>query len=248
MLAFHYGTALELSTLCGLELEDELLEPTRRYLAMAGGRAAPLDAAAAAAHFSRAESVIAEASRPKRWLLSRRARRRLRRRAPLLVGAGAVIATATVLALAIWAFALSDTSGSARAGSGPKTLTETQIANKYGQSVVRIPMDVPVMTGSALSWRHLALSGVVVSADGLIFTSGVPLMDFVIPYKEGGAAGGLPDPVWRRPASWAPVFADVEYFGDQGQYHRAKGVFLSSNGDAGVLGSNPAASLSIPCR
>ncbi len=50
ILAFHYGTALDMATSCGLfELEDELSEPTARYLALAGGRAAPLDAAAAAA-------------------------------------------------------------------------------------------------------------------------------------------------------------------------------------------------------
>ena len=69
LLAYHYGTALEMATSCGLDLEDELLEPTSRYLALAGGRAAPLDASAAAAHFARAERVTAEASRPRRWLL-----------------------------------------------------------------------------------------------------------------------------------------------------------------------------------
>ncbi len=42
ILAFHYGTALEMANSCGLfELEDELAEPTTRYLALAGGRAAP---------------------------------------------------------------------------------------------------------------------------------------------------------------------------------------------------------------
>ena len=61
ILAYHYGTALELATSCGLDLEDELLEPTGRYLALAGGRAAPLDASAAAAHFARAERVTVEA-------------------------------------------------------------------------------------------------------------------------------------------------------------------------------------------
>ena len=48
ILAYHYGTALEMAGSCGLfELEDELSEPTARYLALAGGRAAPLDSAAA---------------------------------------------------------------------------------------------------------------------------------------------------------------------------------------------------------
>ena len=107
VLAYHYGTALEMAASCGLfELEDELSEPTTRYLEMAGGRAAPLDATAAAAHFARAERVADEAARPKRrWLLSRRTRRTLRRRAPLLVAGAAVIAVAAVAALAIWAFA-----------------------------------------------------------------------------------------------------------------------------------------------
>ena len=107
VLAYHYGTALDMAASCGLfELEDELAEPTTRYLALAGGRAAPLDATAAAAHFARAERVGDEAAKPKRrWLLSRRTRRTLRRRAPLLVGAAAVIAVAAVAALAIWAFA-----------------------------------------------------------------------------------------------------------------------------------------------
>ena len=115
VLAYHYGTALDMAASCGLfELEDELSEPTTRYLEMAGGRAAPLDASAAAAHFARAERVADEAAKPKRrWLLSRRTRRTLRRRAPLLVGAAAVIAVAAVAALAIWAFAPSKTPSSA---------------------------------------------------------------------------------------------------------------------------------------
>ena len=85
------------------------------------------------------------------------------------------------------------------------------------------------------------MSGVVASQDGLIFTSGQPFMNFVIPYKVGGAAGGLPDPVWKRPASWAPIFATVEYIGDQGQYHKVKGVFLTAYapGDAAVVKVDP---------
>ena len=62
VLAFHYGTALEMANSCGLfELEDELAEPTSRYFELAGGRAAPLDATAAAAHFARAQRVADEA-------------------------------------------------------------------------------------------------------------------------------------------------------------------------------------------
>ena len=143
VLAYHYGTALELASSCHLELEDELMEPTNRYLALAGGRAAPLDATAAAAHFARAEQVSAEAARPRRWLLSRRTRRTLRRRAPLLAGAAAVIAVAAVAALAIWAFMPSRTSGSAGASAAAKTMTPAEIADKYGPSVVSITTRTP---------------------------------------------------------------------------------------------------------
>ena len=122
------------------------MEPTSRYLALAGGRAAPLDATAAAAHFARAERVATEAQRPRRWLLTRRTRRTLRRRAPLLVAAAAVIAVAAVAALAIWAFAPSKTPNPADAKpSGPVTMTPSQIEKKYGTSVVRITATVPVV-------------------------------------------------------------------------------------------------------
>ena len=110
----------------------------------AGGRAAPLDAAAAAAHFARAERVADEAARPKRrWLLSRRTRRTLRRRAPLLVGAAAVITVAAVAALAIWAFMPSKTPSSADASGAPKTMTAEQIASTYGAGVARITARLP---------------------------------------------------------------------------------------------------------
>ena len=75
VLAFHYGTALEMAGAAGLfELEDELAEPTTRYLELAGGRAAPLDASAAAAHFARAERVADEAPSPSGASSSRGAR------------------------------------------------------------------------------------------------------------------------------------------------------------------------------
>jgi class 3 adenylate cyclase/S1-C subfamily serine protease len=167
VLAFHYGTALELASSCGLALEDELMEPTSRYLALAGGRAAPLDAAAAQQHFARAERVAAEALRPRRWLLSRRTRRTLRRRAPLLAAAAAVIVVAAVAALAIWAFAPSKTPS-----SGPKTMTPTEIADKYGPSVVRIttPKLSPEAAETIESSRIVG-SGFMATKDGLIATS-----------------------------------------------------------------------------
>ena len=31
LLAYHYGAALEMATSCGLDLEDELLEPASRF-------------------------------------------------------------------------------------------------------------------------------------------------------------------------------------------------------------------------
>ena len=169
VLAYHYGTALDMAASCGLfELEDELSEPTTRYLEMAGGRAAPLDAAAAAAHFARAERVADEAAKPKRrWLLSRRTRRTLRRRAPLLVGAAAVIAVAAVAALAIWAFAPAKTPSGAA-----KTMSAAQIAAKYGSSVVRIttPPMPPSATGKKKPSRIVG-SGFMATKDGWIVTS-----------------------------------------------------------------------------
>ena len=106
VLAYHYGTALESAGAAGLfELADGLEEPTTRYLELAGGQAAPLDSAAAAAHFARAERIAQEAARPKRrFLLSRRTRRTLKRRAPLLVAAAAVIAVAVAVSLAVYQF------------------------------------------------------------------------------------------------------------------------------------------------
>ena len=70
VLAFHYGTALEMASAAGLfELEDELAGPTARYLELAGGRAAPLDVTAAAAHFARAGRVADEGGQGQATLL-----------------------------------------------------------------------------------------------------------------------------------------------------------------------------------
>jgi class 3 adenylate cyclase/S1-C subfamily serine protease len=208
VLAYHYGTALELASACGLELEDELLEPTSRYLELAGGRAAPLDSAAAAAHFARAERVTAAAQRPRRFLLSRRTRRTLRRRAPLLVGAGAVIAAAAVAAIAIWAFAPSKTPNPASAGAtGPTTQTGSQIASKHAIGVVRITTQKPVAAGARLRWKHVSISGVAVSKDGLIYTSGEAFVNAALP-------------------AWRPVFVTVEYYDLQGMYRKVRGVLL----------------------
>ena len=217
VLAYHYGTALEMASSCGLfELEDELAEPTTRYLALAGGRAAPLDPAAAAAHFARAERVADEAARPKRrFFLSRSARRTLKRRAPLLAVAAAVIIVTLVSALAIWALAPSKTSGAA------KTMTPAQIADKYGPSVVRITSKVPTAVGDKLQWRQVAVSGVAVSESGLVFTNGRLFLNRAMP-------------------SWSPTFVTVEYVGDQGLYQEATGVFAGADltGDIGLVRVN----------
>jgi len=173
ILAYHYGTALEMAASCGLfELEDELSEPTARYLALAGGRAAPLDAAAAARHFARAERVADEASRPKRrFFLSRRTRRTLRRRAPLLVAAAAVIVVALVAALAVLEFRPAHDEP-----SGPARLTAQQIADRYGDSIVDISARVRVADKQhRIVWKSVHENGVVVSKDGLIYTSDKPL-------------------------------------------------------------------------
>ena len=211
ILAYHYGTALDMASSCGLfELEDELAEPTTRYLALAGGRAAPLDAAAAAAHFARAEQVADEAARPKRrWLLSRRARRTLRRRAPLLVGGAAVIAVAAVAALAIWAFAPSK-----NASPTPKTMTPAQIAAKYGSSVVRIttPPMPPSATGKTSPSRIVG-SGFMATKDGLIVTS------LAVVQGKGMSA---------------PLTLTVEYTLPTGEYGKTTGKVLNHSEQIGI--------------
>ena len=213
VLAFHYGTALEMATSCGLDLEDELLEPTERYLALAGGRVAPLDATAAAAHFARAERVNQEAARPRRWLLSRRTRRTLRRRTPMLVGAVAVIAVAVVAALAIWALTPVKTRRET-----PKPMTAAQIVDRYGPSVVRITAEAPLVSGSRIRWKRVSASGVIVSTNGLIFTSGRPFVSTVL-------------------QGYQPVYVTVEYMEDDGQYHEVTGVFVGGDppGDVGLV-------------
>ncbi|MGD0996833.1 MAG: trypsin-like peptidase domain-containing protein [Thermoleophilia bacterium] len=208
ILAFHYGTALEMAGSCGLfELEDELAEPTSRYFALAGGRAAPLDATAAAAHFARAQRVADEASRPKRrWLLSRRTRRTLRRRAPLLVAALAALALAAVGALAIWEFRPAPVKP-----SGPVKLTDFQIASRYGTGVVSITAKVPRVIHHRLTWRRVNESGVVASKDGLIFTSGGPLANV--------------------PLAWHAQVATVAFYGSAGQYRAVQGQRLDVGSD-----------------
>jgi class 3 adenylate cyclase/S1-C subfamily serine protease len=170
VLAFHYGTALDMATSCGLEdLEDELADPTTRYLELAGGRAAPLDAAAAAAHYARAERVADEAAKPKRrWLLSRRTRRTLKRRAPMLVAAAAIaaIALAALAAFAIYEFR---PLGSGTAQAAPQALTPAQMTSAYGPSVVDVTVRVPGKSSPVNQ------SGVIVSKDGLVYTSGAEL-------------------------------------------------------------------------
>ena len=211
VLAYHYGTALDMAASCGLfELEDELSEPTTRYLEMAGGRAAPLDASAAAAHFARAERVADEATKPKRrWLLSRRARRTLRRRAPLLAGAAAVIAVAAVAALAIWAFAPAKTPS-----AGPKTMSAAQIAAEYGSSVVRIttPPMPPSATGKKKPSRIVG-SGFMATKDGVIVTSTAVVQ------------GQGPSAPWK---------VTVEYADQSGEYGKSTGVVWRHNESTGV--------------
>ena len=206
VLAYHYGTALDMAASCGLfELEDELAEPTTRYLALAGGRAAPLDASAAAAHFARAERVADEAAKPKRrWLLSRRTRRTLRRRAPLLMAAAAVLAVAAVAALAIWAFAPAKTPSTT-----PKTMTPAQIAAKYGSSVVSIttPPMPPGATGKKKPSRIVG-SGFMASKDGWIVTS--------LAVVQGQGTD-------------SPLTVRVEYALPSGEYRRATGVVFAND-------------------
>jgi S1-C subfamily serine protease len=199
ILAYHYGTALEMATACGLDdLEDELAEPTTRYLELAGGRAQPLDAAAAAAHFARAERVADQAARPKRrWGLSRRTRRRLRRRAPLLIAAAAVLAVAAVAALAIYEFRPQRATA-----SGPVKLTDTQIADKYGTSVVDVVVKVPEVIDHKVRWSTVTQAGVT-APNGLVFTSGDPLTYSSLKWHAPVAKIGI----YSRGGHYRSVFA-----------------------------------------
>ena len=126
----------------------------------------------------------------------------------MLAGAAAVIAVAAVAALAIWAFAPSKTPGSAGLSDVPKTMTATEIADTYGPSVVRISAKTPAGAGARVRWKRVSVSGVVISKDGLILTSGQP-------FRNTWALG---DPL--------PVLVTVEAFGKQGEYRKSRGVLL----------------------
>ena len=220
VLAYHYGTALELAGAAGLfELVDELEEPTTRYLELAGGRAAPLDAAAAAAHFARAERVAQEAAKPKRrFFLSRRARRTLRRRAPLLVAAAAVIVVALAVSLAVYQFRPQEDS------PGPARLTPGQIADKYGTGLVRITARVPVAVNGRLRWEKHVGVGFVASKDGLIITSNGVVDDT-----------GRRGPMVRTFYNGYPLWVTCELWGAQGQRTRVRGLVVWE--DPSIYGS-----------
>ena len=210
VLAFHYGTALEMAGAAGLfELQDELAEPTTHYLELAGGRAAPLDANAAAAHFARAERVAGEAAKPKRrFFLSRRARRTLKRRAPLLVAAVAVIAVSAVAGLAVWRFGFTHAED-----SGQTRMTPDQIMDKYGSGVVQITAKVPLAVDGKIRWETRVGSGFVAFKEGLIVTSAALVTDA---YRRGPMVRGHVLPSY-------PIWVTCELLGGQGQYVTVRG-------------------------
>jgi S1-C subfamily serine protease len=211
VLAFHYGTALEMAGAAGLfELVDELEEPTTRYLELAGGRAAPLDAAAAAAHFAQAERVAQEAAKPKRrFFLSRRARRTLRRRAPLLLAAASVILVVLVTALAVYEFRPRPE------GSGRVTMTPAQIATKYGSGLVRITARVPLAVSGKLRWQKRVGVGFVIKKTGLIITSNAVVDD-----------ASRRSPMVRGFYNAYPPWVTCEFWGAQGQHTRVRGFVV----------------------
>jgi class 3 adenylate cyclase/S1-C subfamily serine protease len=219
VLAFHYGTALENASAAGLfELVDELEEPTTRYLELAGGRAAPLDSAAAAAHFARAESVAREAARPKRrFFLSRRARRTIRRRTPLLVAAAAVIVVAVVASLVAYQFR----PGPGTAAATP--LTPEQIAAKYGSGLVRITARVPRAADGPLTWIKRVGVGFVAGEDGLIVTSSATVDDAS---RRGPMVRGL--------YNGYPLWVTCEFWDRQGRRTRTRGLVVYD--DPGLYG------------
>ena len=220
VLAFHFSTALEMANAAGLfELEDELAEPTARYLELAGGRAAPLDATAAAAHFARAERVAAEAQRPRRrWLLSRRTRRTLKRRAPLLVAAVAVIAASAAAGLALWTF------GFAHAKDpGPVKMTAAQIRDKYAPGVVQITSKVLLAVDGKPRWKEVQGTGFVISRSGLIVTSNALVNDS---YRHGPMVRAVYLPLH-------PLWVTCEFWGANGQYTKVRGFVIFDEGSFG---------------
>jgi class 3 adenylate cyclase/S1-C subfamily serine protease len=220
VLAFHYGTALELAYAAGLfELVDELEEPTTRYLELAGGRAAPLDAAAAAAHFARAERVAGEAAKPKRrFFLSRRARHTLKRRAPLLATAVAVIAASVIAGLALWTFGL------AHAGApGPVRLTAAQIQQKFGPGVVQITSKVLPAVGGKPRWKEVQGTGFIVSRSGLIVTSSALVNDS---FRHGPMVRAVNLPLH-------PLWVTCEIWGANGRYAKVKGLVIFDEANFG---------------
>jgi class 3 adenylate cyclase/S1-C subfamily serine protease len=219
VLAFHYAIALETAGAAGLfELVDELEEPTTRYLEFAGGRAAPLDAAAAAAHLARAERVAREAARPKRrFLLSRRARRTLKRRAPLFAVAASVLIAALVVALAAYGLR------SQGDETGPVLLTPAQIADKYGPGLVRITAKVPLARDGRLRWdKHVGV-GFVADHNGLILTSSAVVDDAS---RRG--------PMVRALYNGFPLWVTCEFWDRRGQYTRVRGFVIWD--DPGLYG------------
>ena len=217
VLAFHYGTALEMANSAGLfELEDELAGPTARYLELAGGRAAPLDVTAAAAHFARAERVADQAAKPKRrFFLGRRARRTLRRRAPLLAAAVAVIAVSIVVGLALWAFGPAHSKA-----TGPVRLTAAQIQEKYGPGVVQITSKVLLAVDGKPRWKKVQGTGFVISKTGLIVTSNALVNDS---YRNGPMVRAVYLPLH-------PLWVTCEFWGANGQYTKVRGLVIFDEG------------------
>jgi class 3 adenylate cyclase/S1-C subfamily serine protease len=219
VLAFHYGAALEMAGAAGLfELQDELEAPTTHYLELAGGRAAPLDAAAAAAHFAQARRVAQAAARPKRrFFLSRRTRRTLRRRAPLLVAATAVIVVGLAVTLAVLQLRPRGDP------TAPVPLTPGQIANMYGEGLVRITARVPEAVNGRLTWKRHVGVGFVAGKDGLVVTSSAVVDDAS---RRGPMVRGL--------YNGHPLWVTCEFWNTQGQRTRVRGLVIYD--DPGLYG------------
>ena len=231
VLAYHYGTALELATSCGLDLEDELLEPTEP-LPRLGRRSR-----GAARRVCRGRPLRPRrarhrrGARPRRWLLSRRTRRTVRRRAPLLVGAAAVIAVAAVArSRRLGLHALEDTEHGERQAlraSEDDPLADCEEVRPQRRAHHRHGAGRGQQPGHLEARRELWVRRL---KDGTIFTS------YALFYQHWGDKYWAGKTYRQVEENYSPNWVKVEFVGAQGQYTAVRGFVIGwETGCGGLL-------------